>query len=172
MKNKIWFNIKNLRIKRLIKKLFNKNEGLFEIIAVINLHAYRLKLPDNWECHDVFNAHLLHDSVDDSLPEQTLSIFLSINNNDHDDLYEVIRINDFRSFGGELKYLIIWKDVQSKDWWIRFENCLMTSELLQEYHQNHFDKVSEDRWQAYYRIQKNNDQEYVNNKDLNNDIDD
>ena len=48
----------------------------------------------------------------------------------------------------------------------------MTSELLQEYHQNYFNKVSEDRWQAYYRIQKDNDQEYVDNKDFNNDIDD
>ena len=33
----------------------------------------------------------------------------------------------------------------------------MTFELLQKYHQNHFDKVDEDRWQAYYRIQKNSD---------------
>ena len=32
--------------------------------------------------------------------------------------------------------------------------------------------MSEDRWQAYYRIQKKSDQEYVDNDDLNNDIDD
>ena len=139
---------------------------------MINSHVYRLKLFDNWKCHDVFNAHLLHDNVDDFLLEQTSSILLSINNNDHDDLYEVIRINDFRSFGDELKYLIIWKNAQSEDWWIKFEDCFMTLELLQEYHQNYFDKMSEDRWQAYYRIQKENDQEYVDNDDFNSDIDD
>ena len=32
--------------------------------------------------------------------------------------------------------------------------------------------MGEDRWQTYYRIQKNNDQEYVDNENLNNDIDD
>ena len=146
-----------MRIKRLIKKLFNKNEDFFEIIVVISSHVYRLKLFDNWECHDVFNVHLLHDSVDDFLLGQASSIFFPINNNDHDGLYKVIRINDFRSFDDELKYLIIWKNVQSEDWWVRFENCFMASELLQEYHQNHFDKVDEDRWQAYYRTQKGSD---------------
>ena len=48
----------------------------------------------------------------------------------------------------------------------------MTSELLQEYHQNHFNRVDEDRWQTYYHIQKGSDQEYVDNKDLNSGIDD
>ena len=48
----------------------------------------------------------------------------------------------------------------------------MTSELLQEYHQNHFDKMGEDRWQAYYHTQKDSDQEYVDNEDFNSDIDD
>ena len=172
MKDKVWFDIKNLRIKRLIKKLFNKNEDFFKIIAVISSHAYRLKLPDNWKCYDVFNAHLLHDNVDDFLFEQAPSIFLPINNNDHDGLYKVVRINDSRSFDDELKYLVIWKDAQSENWWIKFENCLMTPELLQEYHQNYFDKMGEDRWQAYYRTQKNSDQEYVDNENLSNDIDD
>ena len=172
MGDKVWLDIRNLRIKRLIKKLFNKNEDFFEITAVISSHVYRLKFFDSWRCHDVFNIHLLHDNVDDFLSEQAFSIFLSINNSDHDDLYEVIRINDFRSFDDELKYLIIWKNVQSEDWWIRFEDCLMAFELLQEYHQNHFDKVDEDRWQAYYRIQKDNDQEYVDNEDFSSGIDD
>ena len=56
---------------------------------------------------NVFNVHLLHDNVDDFLLEQTFSIFLSINNNDYDDFYEVVCINDFRFFDDELKYLII-----------------------------------------------------------------
>ena len=172
IEDKVWLNTKNLRIKRPTKKLFNKNEDLFEITAVISPHAYRLKLPDSWKCHDVFNAHLLHDSADDPLPEQAPPIPLSINNSDHDDLYEVVRINNSRSSDDELKYLVIWKNAQSKDWWIRFENCLMTPELLQEYHQNHPDRVGEDRWQAYYRIQKKSDQEYVDNDDLSSDIED
>ena len=107
IENKVWFNIKNLRIKRFIKRLFNKNENFFEIIIVINSHVYRLKLFDNWKCYDVFNVHFLYDNVDNSLLEQAFSIFLSINNNDHDDLYEIIRINNFRSFDDELNYLII-----------------------------------------------------------------
>ena len=32
--------------------------------------------------------------------------------------------------------------------------------------------MSENCWQTYYRIQKNNDQKYVDNKDFSNDIDD
>ena len=134
MKDKIWLDTKNLRIKRFIKKLFNKNKDFFEIIVVISPHAYRLKLFNSWKCHDVFNAHFLHDNADDFLSEQASPISLPINNNDHDGLYEVIRINDFRSFDDKLKYLIIWKNAQSKDWWVKFKDCLMTSELLQKYH--------------------------------------
>ena len=164
--DKVWLDTRNLRTKRPTKKLSNKNEGPFEITAVISPHAYRLKLPDSWGCHDVFNAHLLHDSADDPLPGQAPPVPLPVNNSDHDGLYEVVRINDSRSSGGELEYLVTWKDAQSEDWWVRFEDCLMAPELLQEYHQNHPGRVGEDRWQAYYRTQEGSDQEYVDNDDL------
>ena len=46
IENKIWLDIRNLKIRRLVKKLFNKNERLFEIIHVISSHVYKFQLLD------------------------------------------------------------------------------------------------------------------------------
>ena len=46
VENKMWLDTKNLKTRRLVKKLFNKNEKLFEIIHVINSHVYKFQLLD------------------------------------------------------------------------------------------------------------------------------
>ena len=87
IENKIWFDIRNLKTRRLVKKLFNKNERLFEIIQIINLHAYKLQLFDIWDCHDVFHISFIHDNSHDSLSKQTFSKLLSINRDFREDVF-------------------------------------------------------------------------------------
>ena len=60
--DKVWLDTRNLTTRRPAKKLSNKNEGPFEIIQVVSPHAYRLRLPDTWKCHDVFATNLIGSS--------------------------------------------------------------------------------------------------------------
>ena len=65
----VWLDARNLVTERLSKKLSNKYEGSFQMIRTIGTHASKLKIPDNWEHHDVFNNYLLHLAATDPLPD-------------------------------------------------------------------------------------------------------
>ena len=45
IKNEIFINIKNLRVRKLCKKLTDRYIGLFKIFKTVDLNAYELKLP-------------------------------------------------------------------------------------------------------------------------------
>ena len=64
----IWLDARNLATERLSKKLSNKFEELFHVARTIGTHTSKLKIPENWDHHDVFSNYLLHLAVSDSLP--------------------------------------------------------------------------------------------------------
>ena len=167
----MWLDTRNLKTCRLVKKLFNKNERLFEIIHVINSHVYKLQLLDIWNCHDVFHISFIHDDSHDSLSKQTFSKSLFISRDSREDVFEIVRINDFQFVNDQLQYLIIWKNF-SKNIWIKIENCLDVSKLIKEFHEHHSSKIDENSWQARMQNELNQDLEYIDNLDVNNDIDD
>jgi hypothetical protein len=55
----VWLSSKNLRTTRPSRKLSPKYEGPFEVIEAIGTQAYRLRLPDAWNIHNVFHVSLL-----------------------------------------------------------------------------------------------------------------
>ena len=171
IENKMWLDIKNLKTRRFVKKLFNKNEKFFEIIHVVNSYIYKLSLLDIWDCHDVFYIFLIHDDSRDSLSRQTLSKLLFINRDFRENVFEIVRINDSQFINDQLQYLVIWKNF-SKNWWIKIENYLNVSKLIREFHKHHSSKVNENSWQARMQDELNQDLEYIDNLDINSDIDD
>ena len=50
---------KYIQISRFKKKLNYKNFGPFKIIKVINIQAYQLKLPENWNIYNMFHMSFL-----------------------------------------------------------------------------------------------------------------
>ena len=56
---------KYIWISRPKKKLDYKNFRPFKVIRVINTQAYQLKLPDNWNIHNIFYVSLLEKYIPD-----------------------------------------------------------------------------------------------------------
>ena len=65
----IWLDAKNLATERLSKKLSNKFKELFHVARTIETHAFKLKIPEDWDYHDVFDNYLLHLAASDLLPD-------------------------------------------------------------------------------------------------------
>ena len=141
----MWLDIRNLKTRRLVKKLFNKNEKFFEINHVINLHIYKFQLFDIWDCHDVFHIFFIHENSHDFLSRQAFSKSLFINRDFREDVFEIVKIDDSQFVNDQLQYLVIWKNF-SKDWWIKIKNCLNVSKLIKEYHEHSSSKIDENSW--------------------------
>ena len=56
--DKVWLDSRNLQTLY-HKKMAPRREGLFEIVNVLGLLTYQLKLPEMWRIHDVFHTSLL-----------------------------------------------------------------------------------------------------------------
>jgi hypothetical protein len=58
--NEVFINIKNLRVRKLYKKLTDRYVGLFKIFKTINLNTYELKLPAAYRAlYRTFSVSLL-----------------------------------------------------------------------------------------------------------------
>ena len=55
----VWLEGTNLKIGYTSKKIAPKREGPFKITEVLRPITYKLKLPDQWKIHPVFDASLL-----------------------------------------------------------------------------------------------------------------
>ena len=96
------------------RKLMQRKIGPFEVIDVISPTAYKLRLPDSFRGHNVFNLQHLakyHRSTDQERPKLA---------NPRDILpsteeYEVDQIVGERKLNGKLYYRIRWKGYDAED---------------------------------------------------------
>ena len=58
LRQKVWLDLRHLKTLY-HRKMAPKREGPFEIIEVLGLLTYQLKLPNSWKIHDIFHATLL-----------------------------------------------------------------------------------------------------------------
>ena len=65
----VWLDARNLVTEYLSKKLSNKFKRPFHIICIIRTHTSKLKIPENWGHHNVFDNYLLRLAATDSLSE-------------------------------------------------------------------------------------------------------
>ena len=114
--------IKNLKQKRLNKKLLDKAINPFIIRTRIETQAYRLALPPTYRIHNVFHISLLElykrRISDSSIPEYTAPELV-----DDVEEWEVEKILDKRKRKGEVEYLIRWAGYPTEyDQWVSEED--------------------------------------------------
>ena len=85
--DKVWLNTKNLKTKRLNRKLDHTKVGPFRIEAVVGPVNYQLELPKNSKLHPVFHVLFL-EKASDNTPTATTFDYEP----EEEDIYEVEKI--------------------------------------------------------------------------------
>ena len=105
--DKVWLSGKHIRTTRPSKKLDHKFHGPFVVDARVGTQAYRLKLPQDWKIHPVFQVSLLEAyrsdrrSKDDEHPPPELV--------DDEEEWELEAILDSKSGFDGIQYYVKWK---------------------------------------------------------------
>ena len=128
----------NIHTNQPSKKLGQKRYGPFLIKEKIGEAAYRIKLPEGWSIHDVFNENLLspvnqpefRSQVKPPAPDPVI-----INNEEE---YEVETIRGVRKRGRGYQFLVHWKGYSDEDdTWTAESNLDNAREAITEFLAKH-----------------------------------
>lgn len=129
--DKVWLDLRNIRVENPRKKKLCELYGIFTIIEVISNKSYRLDVPEG--IHNVFNTMLLRPVEDNPLPSQSIDetqpapILV-----DDEEEYEVENIvnHRLRKRQGQqiLQFLVKWKGYAAPSWTNSW-NCASCSAL-------------------------------------------
>jgi hypothetical protein len=99
------------------KKLDDKWRGPFTVLEKKRNSAYKIKLPDSWKGHDVFNEARIKRFTEAAFPGQAQNNRRPdpVLTNEGKEEYEVEEILDKRQSNGRSEYLVRWKDYGPED---------------------------------------------------------
>ena len=121
--DRVYLLTKNLKTKRLSKKLDHVKVGPFLIKRIKGPNNYELQLPPDARIHPVFHISLL-EPADSMTPLQEIFYY------ENDQEYKVEKILEQRG----QKYLVKWKGYEdSENTWELLKNLANCQELLQRY---------------------------------------
>ena len=146
--NIVWLDARNLAMKHPSKKLSNKFEGPFHIIRIIRTHTSKLKIPEDWGHHDVFDNYLLRLAATDLLSEQVFPSPFPVILTEGEEEFEVKAIINFWMHWGCLKFLIQWVSYD-RPTYQSFEDVKDATEALDDYFSQHSAAVSHETWNNY-----------------------
>ena len=144
----VWLDARNLATEHLSKKLSNKFKKPFHIIHIIETHTSKLKIPENWDHHDVFNNYLLRLAATDSLSEQVSPSPFSVILTEGEEEFEVKAIINSWMHWGRLEFLVRWVSYD-KSTYQPFENVKDVTEAINDYFSQHSAAVSHETWNNY-----------------------
>ena len=163
IKNKVWLNIRNMKIKRSSKKFENKNDESFIVKVVYEFHVYELKLFTNWIIHFVFYISLLHLNSNDSLLNQISLEFLSDHiDSENNEYWKIKNILIIEVRANRLKVLIKWTEYEKPQWKSMKDIVENAKDLIKQFYENHFTTTEVDFWQQYTFTLNFDDFSYVN----------
>jgi hypothetical protein len=129
----VLLNSKNIKLKHEgSRKLLPKFIGPFKVLARVGQVAYRLQLPDNMQCHNVFHVSLLHKYVRSGRYQPPPP---PIETEDGDMEYEVEKILAHSGRNpGKRRFLVKWRGYAVEhNTWEPEKNLTNCQEALQEY---------------------------------------
>ncbi|KAI0995116.1 hypothetical protein K3495_g13066 [Podosphaera aphanis] len=138
--DRVFVNARNIKTKRLSKKLDWKYLSPFLITEIVSSHAYRLKLPEDLKpIHPVFHTSLLRPDPNNPFPGQTNEANPPIEvDSMGEDFYELDVILGSRRTDRGFEYLVKYTgDVDTS--WQPISNIVSweSSELVSDFHRKH-----------------------------------
>src|SRR6266498_2973028 len=130
IEDEILLNTKNLRVRKLYKKLTNRYIKPFKITKTINLNTYQLELPKQYRrLHKTFYISLLKPYIRRAGEEPPKPV--SLNKNDR---YQVESIRKERILKDKTQFLIKWVDYpEHQNTWEHPEHLEECDDLLEEF---------------------------------------
>ena len=139
----VWVDAMHYNSDQPSKKLSAKWLGPFPIIRKVGKSAYELKIPSTWKSiHPVVNESYLTSYMTFTFKQQSQKSDNRVANpNSQTTVQEVEEILDSRWRGGELQYLIKWKEqlLKERTWENRGKVIKGALRLCREFHQKHPD---------------------------------
>ena len=134
---KVWLDLRNLKTLY-HKKMAPKWEGPFEIIDVLGLLTYRLKLPETWRIRSVFHASLLQRYKENDVYGTNYDWPPAELNNEGQEVYNIEMILKHQKRGRGYQYYIKWEGYPiAKALWEPEESFLNDGDILNQYKQRH-----------------------------------
>jgi len=129
--DQVWLDGRHLNRGHKFPKMDSLREGPFEISEVMGPVTYKLRLPIQWNIHNVFHGKLLTpyretDVHGKNFPEPPPDL---VNGEEE---YEVESIRNHRKRGRGYQYLVVWKGYSAETWESE-SNLKNASEILQSY---------------------------------------
>ena len=134
--DKVWLSTRNFKVPNLIsRKQQPRYIGPYEILVKYPLNSYKLKLPQGWKMHDVFNVSLLkrhYDSPEEfetrkSQPPKPIYI-------NQEERYIVEAILGHRKKRGKLQFLVKWQGYSSSEnTWEPLSSFSKNNTVLKDY---------------------------------------
>ncbi len=136
----VWLFIKNIKIKRSLKKLNHKWIDFYKIKKIMT-NVCQLNLSQSMKIHDTFYISLLRSAATNLLTESIQSSSSSIIIEDEEKKYEINDILNSRYHYEKLQYRVAWIDHFSDKAWYSAENFQNHSKKnLNDYHQRYSKK--------------------------------
>ena len=106
--DKVWLDSRNLQTLY-HKKMALRREGPSEIVDVLGLLTYLLKLPETWKIHNVFHASLLRQYRENNIYGTNYDRPPARLNNEGQEVYNVETILKHRKRGQGYQYYVKWE---------------------------------------------------------------
>ncbi|MBW0515469.1 hypothetical protein O181_055184 [Austropuccinia psidii MF-1] len=133
----VWLASKNIKTTIPTKKLSKRWLGPFEVLKKIEIHAYHLKLPQQWKSvHPVFHVSLLELVKQSSMPNchQLPPPPALVEERDE---WEVAQVLDSKLKRGKSWYLVEWKGFSEdaeRTTWEQASNLTNSPDLVKDFH--------------------------------------
>ena len=106
--DKVWLDSRNLQTLY-HKKMAPRREGPFEIVDILGLLTYQLKLPKTWKIHDVFHASLFWQYRENDVYGTNYDRLPAKLNNEGQEVYNVETILNHWRWGWGYQYYVKWE---------------------------------------------------------------